>query len=140
MNTVIARVGAVAGLLLSAVAGQAAQSFDVKFNFRTPAGEHPAGAYMVDVNDHTSTATRIVYLRNLETRRTVMFYPVSGIEKRQAAEGPAKLKFKCGNAGCNLAEIWTDPNFGWAVRQPKLSPAEAERMTVSVPARNTPSE
>jgi hypothetical protein len=139
MRTAFTRVAGVAGLLLSAVAGQAAESFDVKFNFRTPAGEHPAGAYAIDVRQNTAGANRIVFLRNTETRKAVMFYPVSGIEKKQA-DGKPRLTFKCNAAGCNLAEIWTDPNLGWSVRQPRLSPAEAERLTVSVPARSTPSE
>jgi hypothetical protein len=139
MKSFYTRAAAVAGLLLSAVAGQAAQNFDINFSFRTPAGEHPAGTYTVDVRDNVAGATRLVYLRNRETRKAVMFYPTAGLQKMNA-DSPARLTFRCNNVGCNLAEIWTDPTFGWAVRQRKPTPAEAERMAVVVPARNTPSE
>jgi hypothetical protein len=140
MNTLFTRVAAVAGLLLSAVAGQAAQKFDVNFNFNTPAGEHAAGMYAVEVRDNVAGATKIVYLRHVETGKAVMFYPTSGLQKLNA-EGPARLAFKCGDKGCNLAEIWSNANYGYTVRQRKLTPAEAERMTaVVVPASSTASE
>jgi hypothetical protein len=140
MNTLFTRVATVAGLLLGAVAGQAAQSYDVKFNFRTPAGEHAAGKYVVEVRDGIAGATKVVYLRNQDTRQAVMFYPMAGLQKMNA-DGPARLAFKCGGAGCSLAEIWPNANHGFAVRQKKLTPAEAERLTsVVIPATNPASE
>lgn len=139
MNTLITRVATVAGLLLSAVAGQAAQSFDVKFNFRTPAGEHTAGRYSVEVRDNMAGATKLVYLRSEETGKAVIFYPVAGLQKMNG-EGRARLAFKCSDSGCNLAEVWSNANFGWTVRQRKQTPAEAERMAIVVPAGNPVSE
>jgi hypothetical protein len=90
--TIFTRVAAVAGLLLTAVAAQAAQRFDVKFNFRTPAGEHAAGKYSAELRDQTAGATKVIFLRNLETGKTVMMIPIAPIEKLQA-DGPAQLKF-----------------------------------------------
>jgi hypothetical protein len=139
MKSLYTRVAATAGLLLSALGAQAAQNFDINFRFRTPAGEHPAGTYTLDVRDGISGATKIIYLRDAETRKAVMFYPVSGIEKMNG-DGPARLAFRCNSTGCNLAEVWAGPTFGYAVRQRKPTAAEAERMAVVVPARNTPSE
>jgi hypothetical protein len=112
MKTVYHRVAAVAGLLLSAVAGQAAQNFDINFTFRTPAGEHAPGMYSFEVRDGISGATKVVYLRDVETGKAVLFYPISGLEKMKA-EGPARLTFKCNDVGCNLAEVWTDPALGF---------------------------
>jgi hypothetical protein len=138
MKSFYTRAAAVAGLLLGTM-GLQAQNFDINFKFRTPAGEHPAGTYTVDVRDGIAGATKIVYLRDAETRKAVLFYPVAGIENMKA-DGPARLAFRCNSTGCNLAEVWTNPAFGYAVRHRKPTPAEAERMAVVVSSRNTPSE
>jgi len=140
MNTLFTRVAAVAGLVLSAAAGQAAQKFDVKFNFRTPAGEHAAGKYVVDARNTTAGAG-MIYLRNQDTGKAVVFYPLAPVQKLNA-DGPARLAFKCSDKnGCNLAEVWSNANFGYTVRQRKITSAEAERMTaVVVPASTNASE
>ena len=138
MKTLITRVAAVAGLLLTAVAGQAAQTYDVKFNFRSPAGEHPAGRYVAEVKDQTG-GTRMLYLRNVETGKAVMFSPIAPIEKMQNT-GPAVMKFQCSTTGCSLAEVWKDSNYGFAVRQRKATGADAERFAVVVPAETPAAE
>ena len=138
MKVAFIRNAAVAGLLLSAVAAQAASTFDIKFNFRTPVGEHAAGKYVAEVRDLTSGASKIIYLRSLETGKAVMIAPMAPMEKLKA-EGTAQLKFRCSNVGCNLAEVWKDANYGFAVRERKATPAESERVAVVVPA-TTPTE
>ena len=114
------------GLILAASA-QAGQKARIDFPFRTPAGELPAGKYLVETKDMASS--KYIQLTNLETSRSVLFYPETQFRETRGGESP-RMVFSCTSTGCNLSQIWTESVNGFGIRQKKLSPAEAERLTV----------
>jgi hypothetical protein len=128
----LTRFAAGAALVLSAVSVQAAQSAQkvrIDFAFRTPAGEHAPGAYTVSLRDFASGAP-FIHLMNDATRRSVMFYTQSPMMNPRS-EDPSRLIFKCGSAGCDLAEVWNGIN-GHTIRRSKQAPADAEQSAVAV--------
>jgi hypothetical protein len=110
-------------LSVSAFGATVTQKADLKFPFRTPAGEHAAGSYTLQIRDNPGTGG-IVELRSKETGKAVMFYPASQLVSNRR-EIP-RMVFKCTASECRLAEIWTSSQ-GFAVRNRTPSPAEAER-------------
>jgi hypothetical protein len=120
---------AAAFLSTSAFANTTTQKADLNFAFSTPAGKHDAGSYKLQIRDNPGTGG-IIELRNAETGKAVMFYPVSMITTYKQSEAP-RMVFKCADSQCSLAEIWTGTQ-GYAIRQRKRTPAEAEKVAVTV--------
>ena len=111
------------------------QKADIGFAFRTPTGEHAPGAYNLVIRQTAVSAH--VEVRNAETGKVVMFYPTSNLQAKR--DEKPRLVFKCGGSDCDLAEIWTSQQ-GYAFRQRKPTPAEAERLAIVVPMTNNASE
>ena len=126
---------ATALLSTAAFAADTRQKADISFAFRTPTGDHPAGAYNLVIRESAISAH--MELRSAETGKTVMFYPITTMQAKRGEE--PRLVFKCAAANCDLAEIWTS-NEGYAVRQRKRTPAEAERLAIVVPVKSGVSE
>ena len=118
-------------LSASAFAADSTQKVDVNFAFRTPSGEHAAGAYTMQVRQTPTMA--LMELRSAETGKTVLFYPVSSLLAKRGEQ--PRLVFKCGGSGCDLAEVWSDAE-GFAIRQRKPVAGE-DRVAVAVPMKKS---
>lgn len=119
-------------LSASAFAADSAQSVDVNFAFRTPTGEHGAGAYQLQVRQTPNVV--LMELRSAETGKAVLFYPVTSLAAKRGEQ--PRLVFKCGGSVCDLAEVWSDSQ-GFAIRQRKPIAGEAEGVAVSVPINSS---
>jgi hypothetical protein len=82
---------------------------DVPFAFRIPGGVAPAGSYEVKLDN----AGRIFFLRNAETHRSMMSLGFS-LNNNPVAPVAPRMVFRCGDAGCQLSEIWSS-NAGYGI-------------------------
>jgi hypothetical protein len=122
-------VGAFAGLAEEAKA-------NIPFEFRTPAGVMPSGQYKLEVRSFHG-GSKYIQLRDAETMRSVVFYTESPIYTNRFDAKP-HLRFLCGQAGCSLRELWASGMQGYNIRQPKMTPAETERLTeIRVPLKSS---
>lgn len=119
---------AAAFLSTTAFGATVIQKADLKFPFTTPAGKHEAGVYNLQIRDNPGTGG-MIEMRNAATGKAVLFYPNSPLFTYKKGLSP-RMVFKCNGSQCNLAEIWTNSQ-GYAIRQRKPTPAEAERMAVT---------
>lgn len=126
---------ATALLSTSAFAADAQQKVDVGFAFRTPTGDHAPGAYSLNIRQTAASAH--MELRSVETGKAVLFYPLSTLQATRGEQ--PRLVFKCADANCDLAEIWTS-HAGYAVRQRKGAAAESEKLAIVVPATASTAE
>jgi hypothetical protein len=103
---------AAAALSLGTVAyGQTTLKANVPFAFRTAAGPAAAGRYTVQLRDNSGAT--IVQISNRETGRNVLSLTYRVDVKANKAIAP-HLVFRCGEAGCQLSEIWT-PAGGYGI-------------------------
>lgn len=122
----IKRIGTVLAFsLMLAISAQASQKIDISFPFNTPAGELPAGRYVVDMRNLASS--KLIQLTHMDTKRSVVFLPVGLLNERSAAES-ARMEFSCFDGKCSLAELWTDSTTGYEVRHRK--PLNSEELLV----------
>ena len=121
---------AAAFLSMSAFGATVSQKADMKFAFTTPSGEHAAGTYNLNIRENAATGA-LIELRSAETGKAVMFYPLSTLTTYKRGQAP-RMVFKCTDAKCSLAEIWTSSQ-GYAIRQRKQTPDEAAKLAITVP-------
>jgi hypothetical protein len=106
---------AAAALSLGTVAyGQTTLVADVPFAFQTAAGPAAAGRYSIQLQNNGGQ--NIVRISNRETGRNVasITYGVDASVNKVIAP---HLVFRCAEAGCQLAEVWTsEGGYGIPVR------------------------
>jgi hypothetical protein len=103
---------AAAALSLGTVAyGQTTLQADVPFAFQTAAGPAAAGRYTIQLQNNG-----VVHINNRETGRNVVSITYGVGANVNKAVAP-HLVFRCAEAGCQLAEVWTsDGGYGIPVR------------------------
>ena len=95
----------------TAAYGQTTLKADVPFAFQMPGGATAAGQYTVQLD---STASgKIVHINNRQTRRSALSLANKLDSKAHEAIAP-RLVFRCGQAGCQLSEVWT-PEGGYSL-------------------------
>lgn len=127
----------VAALALTGVASLASAQrlkSEVPFPFRVSGTLMPAGTYQISESEGASG--RIFNMLNTDVHRPVIVLPGANLGVN-TNYSDAKLVFRCGAAGCALAEIWTGKMLGaYAVPTPKRTTHEEISM-LSVKAELT---
>jgi hypothetical protein len=77
---------------------------EVPFDFRTSAGQLPAGAYWVTA-ESSQTGSNYAFLKAAASRKHVI---ILGFQRDYKATGSGALIFRCGDLGCALTGIRTD--------------------------------
>jgi hypothetical protein len=82
---------------------------DIPFAFRAGSTVLAPGTYRVEVQG----ASSLVYLQNVDTRRTVALLPGTGgdVAKEWKAKGDPVLVFECGAGRCALIRMWSGPGY-----------------------------
>lgn len=124
--------------LMAASTAAFAETVTAKIGFPFQAGGKTfaaAAEHNIAVNALQSGAMVIV-VTDPASKVSRMFVPTP-ITPGYAQGVQPKLVFNCvGDSACSLKEVHTTTGAQWLIRQRKLTPAEAERMTVvTVPAR-----
>ncbi len=106
---------------------------NIDFPFRAVGKTYPAAKYEVKIAS-TNGAGPIMTLSNGAGKVNHMFIAIPG-DTNNGKAGQPQLVFACEPGGaCTLAQVHTVMGSHWQVRQPKLTPAELERLAkVTVP-------
>jgi len=107
MKSIANRLFVVAAVALSLgtfAYGQTTLKADIPFAFAVPGGPAQAGHYTVRFEDNAGN--KIVRIGNSETGRSVLALSNRLEGKVNEAITP-HLVFRCGEAGCQLSEVWT---------------------------------
>lgn len=109
-----------AAFLGTAAYGQSSLKADVPFAFSVPGGGAVSGNYIIDIDSNGSS--RVLRLYNTDTHKAVAVIATSLTNGKSAAIEP-RLVFRCSDAGCALAEVWT-PDGGFGVPAHKMRTPE----------------
>jgi hypothetical protein len=85
--------------------GQTNLRADVPFAFAVPGGPAQAGQYTIQFEN--VAGNKIVHISNRETGRSVLIL-ANRLEGNVNHAVTPHLAFRCGEAGCQLSEIWTN--------------------------------
>jgi hypothetical protein len=127
-------LGATVALFGNIAWGQQMLIANIPFGFRTAGTTLPSGKY--EIVTGLGTSTDMARLYNVESKKAILvvfngpvYQPVNGSTK------PARLVFRCGEAGCALAEVWpSSTSQGWRLHQPRISSRPQEELsTVTLP-------
>lgn len=127
-------LGACVALFGNIAWGQQMLIGTIPFGFRTAGTTLPSGKY--EILTGLGTTGNIARVYNVESKKAILvlfngpvYPPVN------AAIKPARLIFRCGAAGCALAEVWPGgADNGWRVPQPRVAPkANNQVATVTLP-------
>lgn len=121
---------AAAAVLTLGVSGAFAEeqvAVKVPFEFRVGKTPMPAGDYAVTKLGASAGMVRVSDPNRSHSAVVAINHTVAGSNNHPDTR--SRVTFRCGEAGCTLAEVWTGGD-GSAVNVPKATPADRERIAV----------